>query len=80
MARSITAHRKKRGRPATGRDLSIAVRFPPDAVAAIEAWGEKQDVTRSEAIRRLVEAGLKSSKPSRKKPKARIVPLSPRRR
>jgi hypothetical protein len=38
-----------------------AVRLPPDVTAAVDKWAARQDseLTRSEAIRRLVELGLK---------------------
>jgi hypothetical protein len=39
-----------------------AFRLPPDFRAAIDAWARKQDdkPSRSEAIRRLIELGLKA--------------------
>jgi Arc/MetJ-type ribon-helix-helix transcriptional regulator len=52
--------KKKRGRPATGRDPVSAVRLPKDLTKAIDTWGEEHEVSRSEAIRRLVELGLKA--------------------
>ena len=54
--------KKKRGRPATGKDPLTALRLPPDLTAAIERWASDQDdePNRSEAIRRLVEIGLQS--------------------
>ncbi len=61
MKKSITVMPKRRGRPATGRDPSVVVRFPPVLTEAVDAWARKagDDVSRSEAIRRLVELGLK---------------------
>lgn len=61
MAKSIKANLKRRGRPATGKDPMIGARFAPSIVAEIDAWAEKagEGCTRSEAIRRLVELGLK---------------------
>jgi len=61
MAKSIMVMPKKRGRPATGRDPSIVVRFPPALTKAVDTWASRvgDNVTRSEAIRRLVELGLK---------------------
>ena len=55
---------KRRGRPATGRDLQIGTRWPDETVALIDAWAAAQDDEpgRSEAIRRLVELGLKTRK------------------
>ena len=49
---------KKRGRPATGKDPQVVLRMPPELIAATDAWGEANDIGRSEAIRRLVEIGL----------------------
>jgi hypothetical protein len=52
---------KNRGRPATGRGETIGVRLHPPNIAAIDKWREKQTdmPTRPEAIRRLVELGLR---------------------
>ena len=65
--------KRKVGRPyAGGRDPQVAVRMPPVVTSAVEAWGRKNGIkSRSEAFRALVLIGLESSKPSRKKPKAR---------
>jgi hypothetical protein len=56
--------KKKRGRPATGKDPLTAFRLPPNLTKAIEAWAKNQpdEPNRSEAIRRLVELGLKAKK------------------
>jgi hypothetical protein len=54
------APKKRRGRPATGKDSHVGARMPPALIAEIEAWSTANDTTRSEAIRRLVEIGLKS--------------------
>lgn len=61
MARSISVIRKKkaRGRPATGQDPLIALRMPPETITALDTWAEKQGLSRSEAVRQLVEWGLK---------------------
>jgi hypothetical protein len=40
----------------------ISTRFPKDTVAGIETWAAKNEIGRSEAIRRLVELGLKAKK------------------
>jgi hypothetical protein len=55
-----TVHKKSRGRP-SGRRYSetIPARLEPETVAAVESWAAANDVSRSEAIRRLVELGLK---------------------
>ena len=58
--------KKKRGRPATGRDPVTAIRLPEDLRVRVEAWAAKLNDTpsRSEAIRRLVEMGLASARPT----------------
>jgi hypothetical protein len=58
MSKSIKVPPKKRGRPATGRDPFLTARVPPDAIKAIETWARSNDISRSEAVRRLLEAGL----------------------
>jgi hypothetical protein len=60
MARSIkVTPKKRRGRPATGRDPHVTARMPEAMVADVEAWAKANKIGRSEAIRRLVELGLK---------------------
>ena len=75
------SQKKKRGRPATGRDPVTAIRLPEDLRVRVEAWATKQRDTpsRSEAIRRLVEIGLASvgaAKPSNKKSAAKAAGLA----
>jgi hypothetical protein len=67
MGKSIKGTpKKKRGRPATtGRGAQIGMRWHDLQLSAIDEWRTKHDVaSRPEAIRRLVELGLKA------KPKA----------
>jgi hypothetical protein len=61
MARkSIRVIPKKRGRPATGKDPLVALRLPPEMIADVDGWAERYDkASRSEAIRALIERGLK---------------------
>jgi hypothetical protein len=56
--------KKGRGRPATGQGLQIGARWSDETVATIDAWAaaQKDEPSRSEAIRRLVELGLKTKK------------------
>jgi Arc/MetJ-type ribon-helix-helix transcriptional regulator len=62
MAKSI-AVKPKRGRPATGRDPFVGIRLPAPLLESIQAWSEKNDAaSRSEAIRHLVEIGLKAKR------------------
>jgi hypothetical protein len=65
MAKSIRdTLKKKRGRPATGgRRKGILVRLETDQFDALDDWIAKQKepgLSRPEAIRRLVELGLKA--------------------
>ena len=50
--------KKKRGRPATGRDPHVTSRMPPVLLAKVEAWAAANNTSRSHAFRRLVELGL----------------------
>ena len=59
MKKSITVNPKPRGRPATGKDPLLAARFPNEAIAQIDEWASAENVSRSEALRRLVQLGLK---------------------
>jgi hypothetical protein len=64
MARVISDTRKSRGRPSTGAE-SVHLRVLPDQSASINAWIARQkepDLSRPEAIRRLIEIGLKTKK------------------
>jgi hypothetical protein len=59
MKKSIkVAPKKRRGRPATGKDPHIAARMPAPLISEVETWAAANDTTRSEAFRRLVELGL----------------------
>jgi hypothetical protein len=61
MKKSIkVAPKKRRGRPATGKDPHIAARMPAQLIADVEAWAAANDTSRSDAFRRLVELGLKA--------------------
>jgi len=40
----------------------VSSRFPAPVVEAVDDWAAKADTTRSDAIRRLVEIGLKAKK------------------
>src|SRR6267378_517163 len=62
MAKSITVKRKKAGRPATGTEPLYGLRISDELMGQIQKWGRENSATRSEAIRRLVELGLKAKK------------------
>jgi len=56
---------KRPGRPATGKDPIRTFRLSDEKIAEIDAWAARQPdkPSRSEALRRLIEFGLKSRKP-----------------
>jgi hypothetical protein len=60
MGKQSMLAKKKRGPPPTGKGVQVVVRMQPDPLAALDAWVAKQkdELTRAEAIRRLVELGL----------------------
>src|SRR5215211_2106446 len=60
MAKSITVKRKKRGRPATGTEPLYGIRIADAMMKQIMDWAKTNGVTRSVAIRRLVELGLRA--------------------
>lgn len=63
MAKSIKVMpKKRRGRPATGKDPQVVVRMPSSLISEVDAWSAANGTVRSEAIRRLVEIGLKAKK------------------
>lgn len=54
--------REGAGRKPTGRAPSHTFRLSDEFIAAVDDWGRDHNATRSEAIRRLVEIGLKAKK------------------
>jgi metal-responsive CopG/Arc/MetJ family transcriptional regulator len=65
-----SVHKKKRGRgrpPGRSYRETIPVRLTEEAVSAVDAWISRQgeDISRSEAIRRLLDQALASAKPHR---------------
>jgi hypothetical protein len=63
MKRARVSDNKKRiGRPPTGVGTLVGQRWRDDQLEQIDRWAAKQDDApgRSEAIRRLVEIGLKA--------------------
>jgi hypothetical protein len=64
MKKAISAKQKSVGRPATGVTPMMGFRADPVIRAEIVRWAEKQPdmPSLSEAIRRLVELGLKAKK------------------
>lgn len=60
--------KKRRGPPPTGKGELIGVRLLPEPLGALDAWiaRQREPMSRPEAIRRLMDAGLQA-KPSRPK-------------
>jgi hypothetical protein len=66
-SRAVLPKPKKGGRPATGRDPVRAIRLSDGFLAEVDEWAAKQEDEpgRSEAIRRLVEIGLRAAAPAK---------------
>jgi hypothetical protein len=66
-------YKKRRGRSATGHGVQIGTLWPKDTIASIDAWIAKQEdsLGRSEAIRRLVDLGLRIQSRSKQEAVAR---------
>jgi hypothetical protein len=64
MAKSIRDNQKMRGRPRTGITPMTGVRLTASVLQEIERWAAEQEdkPTKAEAIRRLIEIGLKSKR------------------
>jgi Ribbon-helix-helix protein, copG family len=61
MAKSNKDIKNSRGRPkTTGSGQPQLVRMHEKQIAAVDEWRDKHEVSRPEAIRRLVELGLKA--------------------
>ncbi len=58
---SIPVTQKKRGRPPTGVTPILTVRLPPALVTKLMAWAGERGLSRSEAIRRLIDLGMAAS-------------------
>ena len=53
---------KRRGPAPTGKGIPIMVRLSPEQLAALDVWISRRrdpNITRPEAIRRLIERGVK---------------------
>jgi hypothetical protein len=64
MVKTTVVTKKKRGPPPTGKGVQVGERWQPPELAGIDAWiaAHDKDLTRGQAIRRLVELGLKVRK------------------
>jgi hypothetical protein len=50
----------KRGRPATGKDPLVSARLPVKLIETIEGIAESEKISRSDAVRNLIERGLQA--------------------
>jgi metal-responsive CopG/Arc/MetJ family transcriptional regulator len=50
--------RKKPGPPPTGKTPLVSVRLPERLIAALDNWAGKNDISRSEAVRIILEKVL----------------------
>jgi len=71
MKKAISVKRKKPGRPATGTEPLYGIRISDDLMGRIQKWGRENSATRSDAIRRLVELGLKAKEKRPEESRAR---------
>jgi hypothetical protein len=64
IPKTLGGKRPGAGRPATGKDPVRTMRLSDEFMDQVDTWAAKQDDQpgRSEAIRRLVELGLKAKK------------------
>jgi len=64
IPKTVGGKRAGAGRPATGKDPVRTMRLSDEFIAKVDAWGAQQtdEPARSEAIRRLVDLGLKVKK------------------
>jgi hypothetical protein len=61
MATSIKVHpKKRRGRPATGKDPLLSARLPAKLIETIESIAASETLSKSEAVRQLIERGVQS--------------------
>ena len=65
--------KKPRGRPATGVDPLVTFRLPETEIADLDAQAEAAGLSRSAAIRQLVENGLKVGLKARRGASARTA-------
>jgi hypothetical protein len=52
--------KKRRGRPATGKDPQVVLRMPAKLIETVESIAASESVTKSEAIRQLLERGVQA--------------------
>jgi hypothetical protein len=59
LSKKKVTPKRRPGRPATGKDPLITMRLPQEMIDALDTVAKGEGASRSEIIRRLIEAGLK---------------------
>jgi len=64
MARQSVIPKKKRGPTPTGKGVPVVVRLQPPDLSALDEWikGQDNDVSRPEAVRRLLAQALQKKR------------------
>ena len=58
--KTVGGRRPGAGRPATGKDPMVTLRMPPKLIESIESIAESESISKSDAIRQLIERGLQA--------------------
>ena len=66
MKRQTVITKKRRGPLPTGKGTLVGVRLQPDLLKALDGWAKLSNISRPEAIRRLIERGLTHARPASK--------------
>ena len=53
---------KKTGRSTAGEEKLMGVRLSSETIRAVDRWAERNNITRAEAIRRLLKSALAASR------------------
>jgi len=60
---NIVRQKRPRGRPVeVDADQAIGLRLPTSLLKRVDEWAHDEEIARSEAIRRLIERGLKAKR------------------
>jgi hypothetical protein len=66
MDRKSRSKKPTFGRPNTlGRSVAVTIRLPKDLSQEVDAWADQTGIGRSEAMRQLIEIGLRANKGGR---------------
>lgn len=62
----MKARKKEKARPVPRADELVTFRLPLATLRSLDRWAERLDLTRSEAIRRLLTGALRASRTAAK--------------